>query len=994
MAEILGSKQPEKNQETFGPWRIAGKLLAAFSAPVFGSLVFVEWIKKHPILTLLFLGAYETAVFCVGILGDVWKRLKDRWLDAVAQWIDYRVQEFVSGYRRKYLEHVFYECRDFDVKGLTTQGTFTLELERVFVELSVDAEPCHEASRNPIPELPEHLQQGRHDIWEYLTVGRSLALIGAPGSGKSTLLRHIALLLARRNKKSSFKRILPRLPILLFLRSHAKAIVADPNLDLPALISSSEVVKGMGQAPPTGWFARQLDKGRCLVLLDGLDEVASRDDRLILVDWLDRQIKTHGRNLFVVTSRPYGYRDNPLSSVHTLTVRPFSSEQVRRFVSNWYVANEIISHNYDDLGVRKEAEKGTRDLIRRINGSEVLTALAVNPLLLTMIATVHKYRSELPGRRVELYREICEVFLGKRQDIRGVERPIDLTPSQKQCVLEPLAYFMMIKQVREISASVAGDVITKVLKRVSPYTKPSEFFKIIEDTSGLLLERESGEYAFSHKTFQEYLTARHCLNQHLEDELATRVKDVWWHETIRLYVADSDATQILRACFQDKPPVPAALVLAVECIEEAQQVDQDCRQELESILTQEAEDEREQRTYGEALLRLRLRKMIPVNDRCWLNTRLVTQAEYQVFLDERRAKNKPCTPDHWSSDRFPSGKGGTAISGTRVSDAQEFCIWLTERDGVWKYRLPSTQDLFEGAFPHDDFQAASCIGCWAVSSLGEQPYIACISDFHKEEFILRIRTLAEELWLHDVRTINRLVHSFKFHKSYRGSSAWDAGVIPFVLALNRDYESLPDYDRTIDVTREIAQSNTNDLTHAIDRVLSRNIDSVLLTASNLRLCLPHGRSISSYLDRLLPINNGFVLFVQEAHGYSQSDDRTLDRVRVHVDRLIRALEATYGIKNSGVERLMEFVFKADAPLERDLDYVRTCILSLIGYHMLLRCRMQTVFSNKLIDVIDSSEDVVTLFDLYLQLVLIEGRKRGEISPLGGILVARERLEEE
>lgn len=41
--------------------------------------------------------------------------------------------------------------------------------------------------------------------------------------------------------------------------------------------------------------------------------------------------------------------------------------------------------------------------MRRLNDSDVLTELAVNPLLLTMIATVHKFRSRLPGRRVELY---------------------------------------------------------------------------------------------------------------------------------------------------------------------------------------------------------------------------------------------------------------------------------------------------------------------------------------------------------------------------------------------------------------------------------------------------------------------------------------------------------------------------------------------------------------------------------------------------------------
>jgi predicted NACHT family NTPase len=85
-----------------------------------------------------------------------------------------------------------------------------------------------------------------------------------------------------------------------------------------------------------------------------------------------------------------------------------------------------------------QARQQADDLLRRIVRTPALLALAVNPLLLTMITTVHRYRSSLPGRRVELYAEICEVFLGKRQQSRGIE--IDMTPAQKQSVLQPLAY--------------------------------------------------------------------------------------------------------------------------------------------------------------------------------------------------------------------------------------------------------------------------------------------------------------------------------------------------------------------------------------------------------------------------------------------------------------------------------------------------------------------------------------------------------------------------
>jgi predicted NACHT family NTPase len=56
--------------------------------------------------------------------------------------------------------------------------------------------------------------------------------------------------------------------------------------------------------------------------------------------------------------------------------------------------------------------------------------MALNPLLLTMIATVHCYRGALPGRRVELYDEICDVLLGKRSEYKGIIEP--LTAHQKK----------------------------------------------------------------------------------------------------------------------------------------------------------------------------------------------------------------------------------------------------------------------------------------------------------------------------------------------------------------------------------------------------------------------------------------------------------------------------------------------------------------------------------------------------------------------------------
>src|SRR5260370_30374014 len=124
-----------------------------------------------------------------------------------------------------------------------------------------------------------------------------------------------------------------------------------------------------------------------------------------------------------------------------------------------------------------------------------------------LIATVYRFRSELAGRRVELFAEICDVFLGKRELARGLE--LALTPAQKVRVLRVLAYEMMCRNVREMSDADAYRAIAETLELVMPGGEPRTFLKMVENSSGLLIQRENGIYGFAHLTFQEYLASLH-----------------------------------------------------------------------------------------------------------------------------------------------------------------------------------------------------------------------------------------------------------------------------------------------------------------------------------------------------------------------------------------------------------------------------------------------------------------------------------------------------
>lgn len=593
-------------------------------------------------------------------------------------------------YRKLYLDHMLYRHRDFDMKGLATQGIYNLEQEKVFVKLSLEPQTAAQVSSALIAPIPEKLREGEHSIWDYLRHYQSdncrFAVIGSPGSGKTTLLRHVTLTFASGKHRQLHPRLAGRIPILLFLRDYIEQIKKNPELNLIELVC--DTLKVWKLVPPQGWFEAELQKHRCVVMFDGLDEVADPQLRKRVADWVERQMMIYPKNWFIITSRPGGYRSNPLRGVHLLGVCPFTYKQVQEFVENWYQAIERRSSEKPDRGVHMKAKEGADDLLRRLVNTPALTHLATNPLLLTMIATIHRYRSTLPGRRVDLYSEICDVALGKRRQAYDLD--LELAPLQKQRVLQPLAYQMMKHQQQVIQYEEVLQWIREPLARINQHMAGEDFLKRIEESSGLLQERESGVYSFAHKTFQEYLAATYIQEHQLEQVLIAHVEDPWWHETIRLYAARTDASALIEACMRDNPPSVSALSLARDCLQEAAAIHLHVRIRMEQFFRDDAQgvDLQRRRIAAEALLASRLQRMARLNDQLQIDTTLISHNEYQLFLDEHHTQGHYHQPDHWPTLQFPIGQGDLAVVGVRRADAESFCAWLTERDAEWRYRLP------------------------------------------------------------------------------------------------------------------------------------------------------------------------------------------------------------------------------------------------------------------------------------------------------------------
>jgi formylglycine-generating enzyme required for sulfatase activity len=175
-------------------------------------------------------------------------------------------------------------------------------------------------------------------------------------------------------------------------------------------------------------------------------------------------------------------------------------------------------------------------MISQIRLHEHAAVFIRNPLLLTALCIFYLVGGKrIPDQRADLYDRIVANLLYRR-----FHDPLD--PDRVNRVREflmHLAYTMQTRVVKNIEPYEAKEVLEK-----EQPPKPGEskkvykkrldrLFKEIEPVCGLLNRQSSGDIAFAHLTFQEFLAARHMLD--MDIGYKKYIDDPWWEETLLLY---------------------------------------------------------------------------------------------------------------------------------------------------------------------------------------------------------------------------------------------------------------------------------------------------------------------------------------------------------------------------------------------------------------------------------------------------------------------------
>lgn len=631
----------------------------------------------------------------------LWKRITRFWWNRTAN---------LEG---RYYQWLIYTCRNLEAQGIDIDQT--LPLKDVFIPLKIEQRSVKQTPASMIHGLSG---TGHREIGDFLALmktnsqQRHFAILGAPGSGKTTLLRYINLMYAHRDHRKLHPDAPRLIPVMLRLRDECLGIIDNPDLTLADLITkwiNRLQQRFQPDRPlniPSDWFAKRLREKWCLVMLDGLDEVADDHDRQQVSRWVDRQLQAYPETPFILTSRRPGYEKARLQqSVTVLAVQPFTLDQVKAFIHNWYLASQIKWEGKEDEGVKADAIQQANDLIEQIKQTPNLITLSTNPLLLTLIAKVHRNGNALPQNRVGLYREICQVLLEKRTRAKGLQTQYGA--DQKHSVLQPLALRLMQQQLPRFTLEQVTDLIREKLSKLPGTTpSPEAFLRQLREVDALISREQEGLYEFAHLSFQEYLASVEIKETQQSQLLVDLFQEseqenlAWWAETIRLYASQTNASDVVAAAL-DTPTV-ASISLAYDCLDEGI-VDEPVRRRFYRQLSQWLDSTDSDNfclaTTVSLQRRFKANQLCRIDNSRAIDLRYITRAEYDLFLIETLGNG--CSRS--------SQPANGPVTCTSLEEAILFCFWLTAKnpggdivDGRVLYRLPTDEEAKQ--YPVQDDQ--------------------------------------------------------------------------------------------------------------------------------------------------------------------------------------------------------------------------------------------------------------------------------------------------
>ncbi|NJP07727.1 MAG: NACHT domain-containing protein [Chloroflexaceae bacterium] len=488
----------------------------------------------------------------------------------------------------RYLDYTCGQCNALALGQLDTSDAAhqrALQLDRVYIAL-------HTTTQIETGETDKRGQRETRPLTALETLWQRqparTMLLGAPGSGKSTFVNHLAFVLGRAVRQATsahdLSQTLPRwslgplLPIRVILRDLADFALSQPQQTRLALLHAflEHQLSDLDATAALPLLHQALHEQNAVLLFDGLDEVVGQPVLRPVTECITAAAHAYPHSPVLVTCRVLDYEREParqLPGFATYTLAGLDNDQIETFVQHWY-AELAASGRRDPAHARDDASR----LQAGIAARPELRDLAPSPMLLTVMALVHASIGRLPDAEALLYHECIEVLLlrwrqrGNQPDVLAQLALPALRASDLLVLMARLGW--SAHEQADPGEAAGGSGSTDLSKHQvigtlaegfatydssRAYALAEQLFALLEQGNGLLLQRGPDQYAFPHRTFQEFLAGYHLKRQkHYHKLSLERAEQPHWQKALLLMVGH----QVLNDGELEKPLDLAAKLLA------------------------------------------------------------------------------------------------------------------------------------------------------------------------------------------------------------------------------------------------------------------------------------------------------------------------------------------------------------------------------------------------------------------------------------------------
>jgi TIR domain/HEAT repeats/NACHT domain len=381
---------------------------------------------------------------------------------------------------------------------------------------------------------------------------RHLVLLGDPGAGKSAMARFVLLQLLDDVAVTGtpLAALAGHMPFLIELRDFVAREAEGRCTDLLSYLGycGGELGFGFDQTA----LERHLSEQASLLIIDGLDEIFDPKRRRLMVEQIIGLVSPYPKLRLFITSRVAGFNDHPFRAAEfaVATLIDLTIKQIASFAKTWFT---IVFP-----GDPAAAARAHGDLLDALRRRPQLRAIAGNPMILTIMATVARHK-RLGRSRAALYAQALELLCYNWDYKRGLELPsdsplIDLQAEDTLLMLRNIAWQMQAVpdglRANAIGEGSLRGVVEGFFERDWHFDAPKarraagEMLERLQVRNWVLTLRGPALYGFVHRTFLEYLCALELSERFKAQQLdvqalissyvTPRLGDDTWHEALRL----------------------------------------------------------------------------------------------------------------------------------------------------------------------------------------------------------------------------------------------------------------------------------------------------------------------------------------------------------------------------------------------------------------------------------------------------------------------------